>query len=314
MTRTLRSATRQNTTTDSKTPTCTAGSLESAQQRRRPNTAISFIPTNQRNPLEGLSAEETRLLRKKQHRLRLGKATLARTAASYGNHSSAALQATYIFAQEEAGTAVCVDRSGWILTCSHCFGESEREWRGNRYKWLLDYAGKAVQVECCFWDGRRDLALARVVRVEADETGLGMFVSIPLQSSTSISAYDGNIMCIGQPGADDLESETPQATDYDLIEISEGRLRGLVPHADPHDNSEIGSLKHNAWTYWGHSGAPLVCARTGGLLGLHSSWDDTTAMRHGIPLVAIRAFLTLHLELSGVGEAEGVEKEIIIID
>lgn len=67
---------------------------------------------------------------------------------------------------------------------------------------------------------------------------------------------------------------------------------------DPHDNFEIGALKHTCWTYWGHSGAPLIHADTrapgGGdfaLVGLHSSWDDRTGMRRGVALVAIRAFL-----------------------
>lgn len=293
MTRTLRSATRQETPADSN-PAPTEGSTEPTHHRPISNRTIT-VPPSQKS-LHGLSPVESRILRKKQHRLRLETAGLSKTAASYGNHITTALQATYIFAQHEAGTAVCVDSQGWILSCSHCFGESEAEWRANRYKWLLDYTGTAVRVECCFWDAGRDLALARVVCVDAVDVNMDEFVSIPLHSSTSSSIYGRtDIVCIGQPGADDLESETPQATDYDLIEISEGRLRGLVPRADPHDNSEIGSLKHDAWTYWGHSGAPLVCARTGELLGLHSSWDDQTAMRHGVPLVAVREFLGLNL-------------------
>lgn len=127
-----------------------------------------------------------------------------------------------------------------------------------------------MQVECCFWDGGRDLALARVVCVETvgtDEGDMGELVSIRLHSSASSSIYARtDIVCIGQPGADDLESETPQATDYDLIEISEGRLRGLVPHADPHDNSEIGSLKHDA----GRIGA--IRGRRWFVSGLPSCW------------------------------------------
>lgn len=315
MTRKLRSATRQETTGDSKSQELISVSAEPAHQGTIPNTPIKVNPTGQK-ALPGLSTEEIRLLRKKQHRLRLAKARLAKTAASYEKHIITALQATYIFAQHEAGTAVCIDPQGWILTCSHCFGESTREWRENRYKWLLDYTGKAVQVECCFWDGRRDLGLAKVVCVETDEVDVGRFAYMPLHSSTSAGVYTrADIVCIGQPGADDLESESPQATDYDLIEISEGRLRGLVPDADPHDNSEIGSLKHDAWTYWGHSGAPPVCGRAGKLLGLHSSWNDMTAMRHGVPLVAIRAFLGSHLpEFEAAGSDGNADNEVIIID
>lgn len=65
----------------------------------------------------------------------------------------------------------------------------------------------------------------------------------------------------------------------------------MIRGADPDNNSEIGSLKHDAWTYWGHSGAPLLKAVDGTLIGLHSSWDDKTAMRHGVPLIEIKHFL-----------------------
>lgn len=57
------------------------------------------------------------------------------------------------------------------------------------------------------------------------------------------------------------------------------------------DNAEIGALMHDCWTYWGHSGAPLVDAKAGGLVGLHSSWDEETGMRRGIGVEAIVEFL-----------------------
>jgi V8-like Glu-specific endopeptidase len=68
----------------------------------------------------------------------------------------------------------------------------------------------------------------------------------------------------------------------------------MIAGADPQDNSEIGTLNHDAWTYWGHSGAPLLRETDGTLIGLHSSWDDQTAMRHAIPLAAITEFLQEH--------------------
>jgi hypothetical protein len=97
----------------------------------------------------------------------------------------------------------------------------------------------------------------------------------------------------------------------------------MIPDVDPQDNSEIGTLKHDAWTYWGHSGAPLLRRGDGSLLGLHSSWDDRTAMRHGVPLVAIKAFLDGHLPKDEVDHPESIEStrslenkepEIIVID
>ena len=99
------------------------------------------------------------------------------------------------------------------------------------------------------------------------------------------------ILCVGQPGAEDLEAKGNKKAKYNLFETSEGNFRGMVASADPQDNSQIGTLKHDAWTYWGHSGAPLVRAADGKLIGLHSSWDDQTSMRHGVPRIAIQEFL-----------------------
>ncbi|KAJ5806715.1 hypothetical protein N7474_010307 [Penicillium riverlandense] len=212
-------------------------------------------------------------------------------AADLGPHVPRAIASTLIFAQQEAGTAVCIDSRGWIVTCAHCFGESPQEWRAQRYKWLLYYSGLAVQAECRAWDARRDLALAKVIRMESPEAQGHRLPRFTFTFLATRSTNRDRILCTGHPGADDLESASPRKADYDLVEIFQGRHRGMVPGADLHDNSEIGALKHDAWTYWGHSGAPLLRWADGTLLGLHSSWDDTTAVRHGVPLVAIREFL-----------------------
>jgi hypothetical protein len=274
MTRTLRSATRvpaksvsQQYDRDGRIPIADRGAQASGDAVQTLASAIKLIPPAKSN-LSGLDAEETRILRKKQQRLRASAQSITRLASRYGNHITNALQATYIFAQHEAGTAVCVGAAGWILTCAHCFGESDDEWKTYRRKWLLSYSGVPVEVQCIVWDSHRDLALGRIVCVEgASVPGGFAFVSLPPSSSETADLYTRTpILCIGQPGADDLESERPRKTDYALVEISEGKLRGLIPEADPQDNSEIGTLKHDAWTYWGHSGAPLLCRETGGLL------------------------------------------------
>lgn len=192
-----------------------------------------------------------------------------------------------IFAQYEAGTAVCIDAVGWVLTCSHCFGDTEEEWRAKKSKWLLFYTGLAVQVECRAWDSTRDLALLRIITIES---GTSQKTAIPGFSFVSLSSSAPSlktlIVCVGQPGSDDLESTSDRRTNYNLIEVSEGKFCGMIRGADPDNNSEIGSLKHDAWTHWGHSGTPLLKAVDGTLIGLHSSWDDKTAMRHGVPLIA----------------------------
>jgi hypothetical protein len=153
-----------------------------------------------------------------------------------------------------------------------------------------------VQVECSVWDSKRDLALLKVVAIETKEGIAGsipVFPHIPL--STNEPSLKMPILCFGQPGRDDLESTSARKTKYNLVEVSEGTFRGMVKGVDPQDNSEIGTLMHDAWTYWGHSGAPLVSEKDGTLVGMHSSWDDQTAMRHGIPKVAIWEFLEKNL-------------------
>jgi len=231
-------------------------------------------------------------LREKQKRL-IANASSTVDALPVGTHIRNALEATLIFAQYEAGTAVCIDRTGWILTCAHCFGDTEKEYEmSDKRKWMLFYTGLAVYVECRTWDGKRDLALLKVIAIESNHVKaaeLPYFASVPV--SENKPTYKMPILCIGQPGRDDLESTSDQRTKYNLVEVSEGVFRGMVQGADPQDNSEIGTLRHDSWTYWGHSGAPLLRASDGTLVGLHSSWDDKTAMRHGIPQVAIQEFL-----------------------
>jgi hypothetical protein len=246
--------------------------------------------------LPDLTAADLQFLREKQKRLR-STASTTLTSVPPGNHLRNALESTLIFAQYEAGTAVCIDPAGWILTCAHCFGDDEEEYKAlDKRKWMLFYTGLAIQVVCRFRDPQRDLALLKVIAIETDDINIG---SLPVFRSVSLSMSKipnkTPILCIGQPGRDDLESTSNRKTKYNLVELSEGMFRGMVRGVDPQDNSDIGTLMHDAWTYWGHSGAPLIREADGTLIGLHSSWDDMTAMRHGVPAATIREFLQMHL-------------------
>ncbi|KAJ7093492.1 trypsin-like cysteine/serine peptidase domain-containing protein [Mycena epipterygia] len=259
-----------------------------------PHPPMNIIPPDSAR-LPGLKASELALLREKQRQLT---ANVATTLASLPNDTEqmrTALGASLIFAQQEAGSAVCVDPAGWVLTCAHCFGDTEEEYQQSpKRRWLLFYTGLAVRVECRAWDLVRDLALLKIIAVECAGAVPAFQFILPAAYAPVKGA---RIVCIGQPGQDDLESTSARRTNYPFIEISEGSFRGMVFGADPQDNSEIGSLMHDAWTYWGHSGAPLIHAADGTLVGLHSSWDDQTAMRHGVPHAAIRAFLDVHLDV-----------------
>ncbi len=169
--------------------------------------------------------------------------------------------------------------------------------------------------ECQVWDAKRDLALLKIVAIESEVGQEGMvpvFKSIP--SNSKVLGIKMSILCIGQPGRDDLESApgSNKKTKYNLMEISEGTYKGLVKGADPQDCSDIGSLMHDAWTYWGHSGAPLVKVSDGTLVGLHSSCDEETGIRHGVPAVAIAEFLERQLsaDMIAVMGLAGVEADI----
>ncbi len=169
--------------------------------------------------LPGLSRADLTLLRQKQSKL--AKNSSSTLSLLTGNHIRNALNATLIFAQYEAGSAVCIDPAGWILTCAHCFGDDEEEYKtAEKRKWLLFYTGLAVQVECQQWDPVRDLALLRILAVEGD---IPTFSFVPM--SRCAPTYGDSIVCIGQPGRDDLESTSRRRTKYNLVELSEGIFR-----------------------------------------------------------------------------------------
>ena len=237
-------------------------------------------------------------LRQSDHRLLLKKqALLTQTTIDiprgFEPHASA-VSATLVFAQAEAGTAVCVSATGQLLTCSHCVAESAEEFDPAQEHWLIFASGRAARAVCTRWDPRRDLALLQIVAAQPPPRGRDTATpSFPfVVPAAAPPATKAPLVCVGHPGSEDLEAPQPGVrTNFDVLHVSEGQFRGYAKGQDLHDNSEIGALKHNAWTYWGHSGAPLLSTATGELVGLHSSWDVQTAMRRGVPLEAITEFL-----------------------
>lgn len=177
-----------------------------------------------------------------------------------------------------------------------------------------------MQAKTVRWDEKRDLALLKITGAQVEKSNSQATETHRLHSSNAASQkasedfkfpsiklvdyapkVNAKLLCIGHPGSEDLEVETAGVeTGYDVLHVSEGRFRGYAKGQDRQDNSEIGALRHDCWTYWGHSGAPLVQreGREGGrLVGLHSSWDDETGMRRGVGWEALTGFL---------GECEGM--------
>ncbi|EEY21649.1 AT hook motif family protein [Verticillium alfalfae VaMs.102] len=258
----------------------------------RPNASLVIHDTIKLLP-EKLSANVTRLssvghgiLLKKHLWLRQYSASGVAGAIARGLRADA----TLVFGQEEAGTAICVDSSGILMTCAHCVAEVEDELDLESSHWLVFESGQIVEAKCVAWDGRRDLALLKVVAAQGMP---GPQVSGGPKSSsqrrcdfpcalpdTSSPPLNDVLVCVGHPGSEDLESDQPGvATGYDVLVMSEGRFRGCAEGQDPQDNEKIGALKHDCWTYWGHSGAPLFRKRSKLLVGLHSSWDDVRRPR-----------------------------------
>lgn len=250
--------------------------------------AVATLPRRLTSGVTKLAPSDHAMLLSKQkwlqtHRIEPAQA-LARQRSNPGT-----IDATLVFAQEEAGTAVCVTASGLLLTCSHCVAESVDELRWDQVHWLLFTSGRVVAARTIVWDDRRDLALLLVMRASGQDP-VSVFPHIGISSSSP--KRNARLLCIGHPGSEDLEApETGVQTHYDVLVLSAGKFCGLSEGQDPQDNSDIGALMHDCWTYWGHSGAPLVEQRTGLLVGLHSSWDDETAMRRGVAWEAVTAFL-----------------------
>ena len=84
--------------------------------------------------------------------------------------------------------------------------------------------------------------------------------------------------------------------DYDALQVPV-RFAGLevvnARFCKPLDDQGLGGTKHDAWTYWGHSGSPLFDDH-GRIVALHNSWDSSTAMRHAVRHEAIVHFLAEH--------------------
>ena len=301
--RITRSRSRQQATVETK---------QSDEVQERPPTSglrakaalgltIGQFPEIPRLKTKTIPSRELKLLRLKQQKLRKSDGQIPVFLANHGRSSSdepphltEAIAATLVFGQEAAGTAICISASGLLLTCSHCVAESSDDLDMSKAHWLLFADGCIVQAKCVAWDARRDLALLQVISAQ-DFTNPHISTFPHAELTSTPPKPNESLLCVGHPGSEDLEADEPGIlTDYDVLHISNGRFRGLAKGQDVQDNSDIGALQHDCWTYWGHSGAPLL-SDDGKLVGLHSSWDDETGMRRGVAWEAMKAFLAKHL-------------------
>ena len=156
--------------------------------------------------------------------------------------------------------------------------------RVGRVREVITARGDVRGAECVAADETRDLAILRLL----DSIPAGL-------TATRVAPRGGDgvgvrVIAVGNPHDRDLEApagSAPRATGFAPFYVSVGEV---VDVAKTPTRRGLGRLKHACWTYWGHSGCPIVDER-GELVGVHTSWDDRDAARHGACLEDVRGFL-----------------------
>lgn len=168
------------------------------------------------------------------------------------------------------GSGVCISADGKILTAAHVPGKLNA-------KLSAEFPdGQRFTVKCTAIDEEHDLAICSITKD----------ARLPFATVAKKSPVTGTpVVCIGQPGT---QTPSGKPTGYEPFHVSTGQIRGFV--GDPLGSQNLGRTKHDAWTYWGHSGSPLF-DENGQIVALHNSWDSTTAMRHAVTHQAIAKFL-----------------------
>jgi S1-C subfamily serine protease len=169
------------------------------------------------------------------------------------------------------GTGVNLAAGGTILTAAHVVDEE------GPYEVIFP-DGRTFDGTVAAIDHVLDLA---VVTLDGPANRLP-FAPVAAAAPASGSA----VAIVGHPGRNTPDGE---ATGYQPWNVSTGVIRGFRSGARTGDQG-LGRTKHDAWTYWGHSGSPLF-DRTGAIVALHNSWDSKTAMRHAVTWEAIVTFL-----------------------
>jgi hypothetical protein len=175
--------------------------------------------------------------------------------------------------------------------------------RVGRVREVITARGDVRGAECVAADETRDLALLRLLdppRADSDADATGPTAPIPTPTvpagltAARVAPPGGDgvgvaVVAVGNPHDRDLEApegSAPREMGYTPFWVSVGEVLDVAETP----SGGLGRLKHGCWTYWGHSGCPIVDAR-GELVGVHNSWDDRDAARHGACLEDVRSFL-----------------------
>ena len=165
------------------------------------------------------------------------------------------------------GSGVNLAPSGLILTAGHVADEVGKTFD------VRFPDGRHFRGTVTYLDDRLDLALLTLA-------GAADLPSAPMAAAAPARGDD--VAVIGQPGTYTPDGES---THYQPWHVSTRVIRGFRG-TDRTGEQSLGRTKHDAWTYWGHSGSPLF-DRRGAIVALHNSWDSSTAMRHAVTWEAI---------------------------
>ncbi|KAK5994528.1 hypothetical protein PT974_05006 [Cladobotryum mycophilum] len=114
---------------------------------------------------------------------------------------------TLLFAQEEAGSAVCISPNGLILSCAHCVAESPNELSWAKPHWLLFSNGRLVSAQLLAWDPKRDLSLLFITRSSAPDSA--PFPHTPLSSSAPKPNTPSSASATPAPSISNRQTPTP---------------------------------------------------------------------------------------------------------
>lgn len=170
------------------------------------------------------------------------------------------------FGQSWAASGVNLRADGLIITNAHVAQKLQQKVN------VTFPNGRTEEGTCTAIDRERDLAIIKLDNV------IG---ALPLAALSPTRPEAGTgVVVIGMPSnAHNWYVSTGIVKEY----------KPDHPWVSP-EGAELGGLAHTAWTYWGHSGSPLF-DHEGRVIALHNTWNSVTAMRHGIPLDEIQAFL-----------------------
>jgi hypothetical protein len=204
---------------------------------------------------------------------------------------------------DEFGSAVCINEKGFILTCAHAAAPIDNSLTITNHFYYIFANGEQVIAETIGLDEDLDLALLRVIEVKIngrfkklEEFKNKKFPYAKLKQNANLIKNpdkDENVFCIGNPCFAEFENGCGNAynkNEYKPFWLSKGKIKGYMKD-EVYGKFDLGPMIHTCWTYWGHSGAPIFNYNSE-LVGMHNSWNDKNANRHGISLIGIYQFLS----------------------